>query len=79
MEEPMDQTAESTFSFGIEPIIKRPYQLSGKYKNKPKNRHHRRSGLKYRKPEDNTNPLVLVGFIGMPSEPVTVLEREVSL
>ena len=78
MEEPMDQTAESTFSFGIEPITKRTYQISGKYK-KTKTRRRRRIGLKYRKVEDNTNLLVLVGFIGMPSEPITVLEREVSL
>lgn len=75
----MDQTAENTFSFGIEPITKRTYQLSGKYKKNTKNSRRRKSGLKYRKVEENTNPLVLVGFIGMPSETVTVLEREVSL
>jgi hypothetical protein len=78
MEESMDQTTESTFSFGIEPINKRAYHHSGKYK-KARTRHHRKSGLKYRKAEENTKPLVLVGFFGIPSEPVAVSEMEVSL
>ncbi|MDY0289185.1 MAG: hypothetical protein RBR15_10210 [Sphaerochaeta sp.] len=75
----MEQIAESTFSFGIEPISKRTYQLSGKYKKKTKARYCRKSGLKYRTAEENTKPLILVGFIGMPSEPIGVSEKGVSL
>ena len=74
----MDQTAKSTFSFGIEPINKLSYHHSGKYK-KTRTRHYRKSGLKYRMAEQNTNPLVLVGFIGIPSDPVAVSEVGVSL
>lgn len=74
----MDQTAKSTFRFGIEPINKRAYHHSGKYK-KTRTRHHRKSGLKYRMAEQNTNPLVLVGFFGIPSDPVAVSEVGVSL
>ena len=79
MEESMDQTAKSTFSFGIEPITKRAYHHSGKYKKTTRTRHHRKSGLKYRVTEENTKPLVLVGFIGIPSDPVAVSEVGVSL
>jgi len=75
----MDQTAESTFSFGIEPISKRAYHQSGKYKKTTRIRRRHKSGLKYRKAEENTKPLVLVGFIGSPSEPVAVSEMGVSL
>lgn len=75
----MDQATEKGFSFGIEPINKRAYHHSGKYKKTTRTRRHRKSGLKYRKAEENTKPLVLVGFIGIPSDPVAVSEREVSL
>ena len=78
MEESMDQTVESTFSFGIEPITKRAYHHSGKYRKAARTRRPRKSGLKYRRAEENTNPLVLAGFIGNPSDPVAVSEREVS-
>ena len=79
MEESMDQTAESTFSFGIKPINKRAYYHSGKYKKTARVRRHRKNGLKYRKAEENTKPLVLVGFFGIPSDPVAVSEMGVSL
>ncbi|HAF85500.1 MAG: hypothetical protein AB7C91_11215 [Sphaerochaeta sp.] len=75
----MDQTAKSTFSFGIEPISKRAYHRSGKYKKTTRTRRRRKSGLKYRKAEENTKGLVLAGFIGIPSGPVAVSEMEVSL
>lgn len=73
----MDQTAESPFSFGIEPINKCAYHHSGKYKKTTRTRRRRKNGLKYRKAEENTAPLVLVGFIGILSAPVAVSEREV--
>lgn len=41
----MDQTAKSTFSFGIEPITKRAYHHSGKYRKQTKTRRRRKSGL----------------------------------
>jgi hypothetical protein len=75
----MDQTEECTFSFGIEPITKRAYHHTGNYKKKTKTRRHRKSGLKYRKIEENTEPLVLVGFTALPSEPVAVSQRRASL
>ena len=79
MEDPMEHIAESTFNFGIEPITKRTYKLSGKYKKKTKARHCRKSGLNYRKVEENTKPLILVGFFGTPSDPIAVSEKGVSL
>ncbi|MFA6774500.1 MAG: hypothetical protein WCR99_12500 [Sphaerochaeta sp.] len=73
----MDQTAESTFSFGIEPSNKRAYHHSCKYRKTARTRRRRRNGLKHQKAEENTGHLVLVGFIGIPSAPVAVSEREV--
>ena len=75
----MDQIAESAFRFGIEPINKRAYHPSGKYKKTTSTRRRRKSGLKYRKAGENTKPLVLVGFIGIPREPAAISEMEVSL
>jgi hypothetical protein len=60
MEEPME---ERSSLFGIEPVVKRTYTKSGKYSKataKPKRK--RRKGLHYRKSEENTIFLSLVGY-----------------
>ena len=79
MEETMDQTSESTFSFGIEPITKRAYQHSGKYRKQTKTRRRRKSGLKYRKGEENTKSFALVGFLVIPTQSVVISSRGGSL
>jgi hypothetical protein len=61
MEEAME---EKQSLFGIEPVVKRAYHKSGKYRKanaKPKKR-KRRKGLRYRKVEENCSFLSLAGY-----------------